>query len=165
LVNSAGLAIHTPALETTEVDFDAVAGLNFKGAYFLTTAVAQGLIDAGKPGSLINITSQMAHVGGIERAVYCGTKHGVEGFTKAMAIEFGPHQIRINTICPTFIKTDFTAASFEDPVRRAWIEDKIKLNRIGEVEDVMGAAVFLASDASSLITGTSLLIDGGWTAD
>ncbi len=165
LVNSAGLARHSPVLETKPEDFDAVSEINLKGAYFLAQTVAQNLIAAKRPGSIMTISSQMAHVGGIDRAVYCGTKHGVEGFTKAMAIEFGPHQIRINTICPTFIKTDFTAASFEDPVRRAWIEDKIKLNRIGEVEDVMGAAVFLASDASSLVTGTSLLIDGGWTAD
>ncbi len=165
LVNSAGLARHGPALETQEPDFDAVSDLNLKGAYFLSRAVAKGLIDAGKPGSLINISSQMAHVGGIERAVYCGTKHAVEGFTKTMAIEWGKQNIRINTICPTFILTPFTQASFDNPERRAWIMDKIKLPRVGEVEDVMGAAVFLASDASAMVTGTSLLIDGGWTAD
>lgn len=165
LLNSAGLARHGPVLETTEPDFDAVSDLNFKGAYFLTRAVAKGLIDAGKPGSLINISSQMAHVGGIERAVYCGTKHGVEGFTKAMAIEWGKANIRVNTICPTFILTAFTQASFDNPERRAWIMDKIKLPRVGEVEDIMGAAVYLASDASAMVTGTSLLIDGGWTAD
>jgi NAD(P)-dependent dehydrogenase (short-subunit alcohol dehydrogenase family) len=105
LVNSAGLARHSPAIETTEADFDAVSALNLKGAYFLTQAVAKGLIAAGKSGSLINITSQMAHVGGVDRAVYCGTKHGVEGFTKAMAIEWGPLGIRVNTVCPTFIRT------------------------------------------------------------
>ena len=165
LVNSAGLARHTPALETTAADYDAVAELNIKGAYFLTRAVAAKLIAAGKPGSLINISSQMAHVGGIDRAVYCATKHAVEGFTKAMAIEWGQHGVRVNTICPTFIKTELTAPTFADPERRAWIEDKIKLNRIGEVEDMMGPVVFLASDASALITGTSLLVDGGWTAD
>ncbi len=165
LLNSAGLARHGPVLDTTEPDFDAVSDLNFKGAYFLTRAVAKGLIEAGKPGSLINISSQMAHVGGIERAVYCGTKHGVEGFTKAMAIEWGKANIRVNTICPTFILTAFTQASFDNPERRAWIMDKIKLPRVGEVEDIMGAAVYLASDASAMVTGTSLLIDGGWTAD
>ncbi|KNG92856.1 SDR family NAD(P)-dependent oxidoreductase [Pseudaestuariivita atlantica] len=165
LLNSAGLARHGPALETTEEDFDAVQSLNFKGAYFLTQAVAKGLIEAGKPGSLINITSQMAQVGGQERAVYCGTKHGVEGFTKAMAIEWGPHQIRVNCIAPTFIVTELTKPTFARPELKAWVEDKIKLGRIGEVEDIMGAVVYLASDASALVTGTSLLVDGGWTAD
>ncbi|MCK8464035.1 SDR family oxidoreductase [Aliiroseovarius sp. S1339] len=165
LVNSAGLAIHSPALDTQETDFDAVSDLNFKGAYFLTTAVAKGLVAAGRPGSLINITSQMAHVGGIDRAVYCGTKHAVEGFTKSMAIEWGPLGIRVNTICPTFIRTPLTEATFENPQRVRWIEEKIKLGRVGEVTDIMGPVVYLASDASALMTGTHMLIDGGWTAD
>ena len=165
LVNSAGLARHGPSLETNEPDFDAVSDLNAKGAYFLTRAVAKGLIEAGKPGSLINISSQMAHVGGIDRAVYCGTKHAVEGFTKAFAIEWGGNGIRVNTICPTFIRTALTEVTFENPERVKWIEEKIKLGRIGEVEDMMGPVVFLASDASALITGTSMLVDGGWTAD
>lgn len=165
LVNSAGLARHSPALDTTEPDFDVVSDLNIKGAYFLTRAVAKGLAEAGKPGSLINISSQMAHVGGIDRAVYCATKHAVEGFTKAMAIEWGPKGIRVNTICPTFILTPLTQATFDNPERAAWIREKIKLGRPGEVEDVMGAVTFLASDASALVTGTSLLVDGGWTAD
>jgi len=165
LVNSAGLAIHSPAIETEEADFDAVADINFKGAYFLTRAVAKGLIAAGKPGSLINITSQMAHVGGIDRAVYCGTKFAVEGFTKAMAIEWGKQGIRVNTICPTFIRTPLTEQTFSNPDRVAWIMEKIKLDRIGEVTDMMGPVVYLASDASALMTGTHLMLDGGWTAD
>lgn len=165
LVNAAGLARHGPAAETLPEDFDAVSALNLKGAYFLTQTVAKKLIAAGRPGSLINISSQMGHVGGIERAVYCATKHAVEGFTKAMAIEFGPHAVRVNTICPTFILTDLTRATFDDPDKRAWIESKIKLPRVGEVEDIMGAAVFLASDAAAMITGTALMIDGGWTAE
>jgi len=165
LVNSAGLAIHSPAIDTREPDFDAVSDLNFKGAYFLTTAVAKGLLAAGKPGSLINITIQMAHVGGIDRAVYCGTKFAVEGFTKAMAIEWGKQGIRVNTICPTFIRTPLTAVTFNNPERVAWIMDKIKLDRVGEVTDIMGPVVYLASDASALMTGTHMLIDGGWTAD
>jgi len=142
-----------------------VSDLNFKGAYFLTTAVAKGLIAAGKPGSLINITSQMAHVGGIDRAVYCGTKHAVEGFTKAFAIEWGKQGIRVNTICPTFIKTPLTEPTFQNPERVKWIMEKIKLDRIGEVTDIMGPVVYLSSDASALMTGTHMLIDGGWTAD
>jgi len=165
LLNSAGMARHSPSMDTTEEDFDAVVDINLKSAYFLSQRVAKGLIKAGKPGSIINISSQMALVGGIERAVYSATKAGVEGFTRGMAIELGPHQIRINTICPTFIVTALTQASFDDPVKREWIESKIKLGRVGEVEDIMGAAVFLASDAAALITGTALVVDGGWTAD
>jgi NAD(P)-dependent dehydrogenase (short-subunit alcohol dehydrogenase family) len=165
LVNSAGLARHSPATETNEADFDAASNLNVKGAYFLTQAVAKGLMAAGKPGSLINISSQMAHVGGLDRAVYCATKHAVEGFTKSMAIEWGKSGIRVNTICPTFILTELTRSTFEQADKRAWIEDKIKLGRVGEVEDLMGAVVYLASQASSLVTGTSMLIDGGWTAE
>lgn len=165
LVNSAGVARHSPAMDTTEDDFDAVAGLNIKGAYFLTRAVARGLKAAQKPGSLINISSQMAHVGGYDRAVYAATKHAVEGFTKSMAIEWGPSKIRVNTICPTFILTDLTRPTFENPERAAWIKEKIKLGRPGEIEDIMGAVVFLASDASALVTGSSLMVDGGWTAE
>jgi NAD(P)-dependent dehydrogenase (short-subunit alcohol dehydrogenase family) len=165
LVNSAGLARHTKAVDTDLYDYDAVMNLNLRGAYFLTRTVAKGLLEAGKPGSLMNITSQMGHVGGIERAVYCASKFGVEGFTKAMAIEFGQDAIRINSIAPTFIRTPLGAVTLQDPEKRKWIEDKIKLNRVGEVEDIMGAVTFLASDASALVTGISLLIDGGWTAD
>ena len=165
LVNSAGTARHSPATETSDTDFDAVSNLNIKGAYFLTRAVAKGLIAAGKQGSLINISSQMAHVGGIDRAVYSATKHAVEGFTKSMAIEWGAHGIRVNTICPTFIRTALTASTFANPERRKWIEGKIKLGRVGEVTDIMGGVAYLASDASALVTGTSLLIDGGWTAE
>ncbi len=165
LVNSAGLAIHSPALETTEADFDAVSNINIKGAYFLTRAVAKGQIAAGKPGSLINITSQMALVGGIDRAVYCATTHAVEGFTKAMAIEWGKQGIRVNTLGPTFVRTPLTEQTFRNPERVAWIMDKIKLGRVGEVTDLMGPVVYLASDASGLMTGSHLSIDGGWTAD
>ena len=165
LVNSAGMARHGPALETTPDDFDAVTGVNLKSAYFLAQAVATGLIAAGKPGSLITISSQMALVGGVDRAVYAATKHAVEGFTKSMAIEWGPQNIRVNTICPTFILTPLTAPTFNRPERRRWIEEKIKLGRVGRVEDIMGAVRFLAADAAALITGSALVVDGGWTAD
>ncbi|MFS4580788.1 SDR family NAD(P)-dependent oxidoreductase [Phaeobacter sp. C3_T13_0] len=165
LVNSAGLARHSPATDTAEDDFDAVVDLNLKGAYFLTRAVAQDLMTAGKPGSLITISSQMAKVGGLDRAVYSATKHAVEGFTKSMAIEWGKAGIRVNTICPTFIVTPLTQSTFDRPERRTWIESKIQLGRIGEVEDIMGGVVYLASDASALITGTALMIDGGWTSE
>ncbi len=165
LVNSAGSARHAAVIDVTEEDFDAVVAINIRAAFFLTRAVAKGLIAAGRPGSLINISSQMAHVGGIDRSVYCATKHAVEGFTKTMAIEWGPHGIRVNTICPTFIRTALTAATFENPERRVWIEERIKLGRVGKVEDIMGAVVYLASDAAALVTGTAQLVDGGWTAD
>jgi len=165
VVNSAGLARHSPAVETQAEDFDAVMNLNVRGAYFLSSYAARALIRAGKPGSIIHISSQMGHVGGVDRAVYCASKHAVEGMVKAMAVEWGKAGIRINTICPTFIRTALTQSTFDNPDRLAWIMDKIKLPRVGEVEDIMGAALFLASDASAMVTGTSMLIDGGWTAD
>lgn len=165
LVNSAGLARHSPAIDTTPEDYDTVTNLNVRAAYFLTRSVAKRLIAEGRPGSLINITSQMAHVGGIDRAVYSATKHAVEGMTKSMAIEWGPHGIRVNTIAPTFIRTALTEQTFANPERAAWIAAKIKLGRLGEVTDIMGPVAFLASDAAALITGTSLIVDGGWTAD
>ncbi|MCC5984824.1 MAG: SDR family oxidoreductase [Rhodobacteraceae bacterium] len=164
LVNAAGMARHSPALDTAEEDFDAVAAVNIKAAYFAAQAVAQGLITAGRPGSIIQISSQMGHVGGIDRAVYCATKHAVEGMTKAMAMEWGPHAIRVNTLCPTFIRTPLTESTFQDPDRRAWVESRIKLGRVGRVEDIMGAVLYLASDAAALVTGSALRVDGGWTA-
>ena len=165
LVNSAGVAKHSPALDTAAENFDAVMDLNLRGAYFLSQTIAKQMIDAGTGGSIINISSQMAHVGGIERSVYCASKFGVEGFTKAMAIEWGQYGVRINTVCPTFVRTALTQKTFDDPDKRAWIMDKIKLGRVAEVEDIMGSVVFLASDAAAMITGASLLVDGGWTAE
>jgi NAD(P)-dependent dehydrogenase (short-subunit alcohol dehydrogenase family) len=165
LVNAAGLARHTPALETTPEDFDAVAAVNLRGAYFLAQAVARGLVAAGRGGSIIQISSQMGHVGGPDRALYCATKHGLEGMTKAMALEWGRHGIRVNTLCPTFIRTPLTEPTFADPARRAWVEAKIPLGRVGRIDDIMGAVIYLASDASALVTGSALLVDGGWTAE
>jgi NAD(P)-dependent dehydrogenase (short-subunit alcohol dehydrogenase family) len=165
LVNSAGMARHGPAVATTPEDYDAAMNLNLRAAYFLTREVAKGLIAAKRGGSLINLTSQMGHVGGPDRAVYAANKHALEGMTKAMAIEWGPHGIRVNTLCPTFIRTPLAEQTLAIPERRAWILSKIKLGRVGEVEDLMGPIVFLASDASALMTGTHLIIDGGWTAE
>ena len=145
-------------------DYDFVADLNIKAALFCAQRVAKGMVEAGIAGSIINISSQMGHVGGPKRALYCATKFAVEGFTKTMALELGPHGIRVNSICPTFILTELTKNSFDDPEMRAVIEDKIALDRVGRLEDVMGAAVFLASDASALMTGSALMLDGGWTA-
>jgi NAD(P)-dependent dehydrogenase (short-subunit alcohol dehydrogenase family) len=165
LVNSAGTARHGSCLETAPEDYDAVMAVNLRGAYFLAQAVARGLVAAGRPGSIITLSSQMGVVGGPERAVYCASKHGIEGFTKAMAIELGPHGIRVNTICPTFIRTPLAEATLARPEMAAWVRSKIKLPRLGEVPDIMGAVLYLASDAGALVTGTALLVDGGWTAD
>jgi NAD(P)-dependent dehydrogenase (short-subunit alcohol dehydrogenase family) len=165
MVNSAGLARHAPALDTTPEDYDAAMALNLRAAYFLTREVARGLIAAGKPGSLINVSSQMGHVGGPDRAVYSANKHALEGMTKSMALEWAPHGIRVNTLCPTFIRTPLAEQTLKDPARRAWILSKIKLGRVGEIEDLMGPVVFLASDASAMMTGTHLIVDGGWTAE
>lgn len=164
MVNSAGIARHATAIDTRMKDYQAVMDVNVRGAFVLSAEAARGMIEAGIQGSIIHISSQMGHVGGPERSVYCASKHALEGMVKAMAIEWGPHKVRINTICPTFIRTPLAAVTLDDPERRAWVESKIKLGRVGEVEDVMGAVAYLAGDASSLVTGTSLLIDGGWTA-
>ena len=164
MVNSAGMGRYGPARDFSTDDFDALMQLNLRGAYFLTQQVGRKLIDAGRPGSLMTISSQMGHVGGIDRSAYCASKFAVEGFTKTMAIEWGQHNIRVNSISPTFIRTALTAKNLDKPELLAWVMQKIKLGRVGNVEDIMGGVVFLASDAAALITGTSLMIDGGWTA-
>lgn len=164
LFNNVGTSRHAQMIDTTEDDFDTVMDVNFRAAYFVAQAVARGMIEAGKGGSIIHTSSQMGHVGGVDRTVYSASKHALEGLSRSMAIELGPHAIRVNTIGPTFIRTPLTEPTFADPEKVAWIMSKIKLDRVGEVEDIMGAVVFLASDASALITGSALLIDGGWTA-
>ena len=143
---------------------NAVMDLNVKATMFVTREVARGLIAAGRPGSIITISSQMGHVGGPKRALYCATKHAVEGMTKALAWELGQHRIRTNTICPTFIETAMTEKMFADPSFRGYVESRIALGRLGKLEDIMGAVVFLASDAAALVTGSALMVDGGWTA-
>lgn len=165
LVNSAGAARHSPAMQTRPEDYDAVMAVNLRAAYFLAQQAALGMRKAGKAGSIIQISSQMGHVGGIERAVYAASKHGIEGMVKSMAIEWGPENIRVNSVCPTFIRTPLTEATFGDPQKLAWIKSKIKLPRVGVVEDIMGAVLYLAGDASGMVTGTSIMVDGGWTAD
>jgi len=163
LCNSAGLARHAPTLDVTPDDYDAVMDINVRAAFFLAQEAARGMKTLGG-GSIIQISSQMGHVGGLDRSVYCGTKHAIEGINKAMAIDLAPHKIRVNSICPTFIRTPLTEQTFSDPAKVVWIEEKIKLGRVGEIEDIMGAVQYLASPASSLVTGTSILVDGGWTA-
>lgn len=165
LVNNAGTNRPKILSEMTAEDYDAVMALNVRAAYFAAQAAADGLIEAKRPGAIINVSSQMGHVGGFNRTVYCASKHAVEGMTKAMAIELAPHGIRVNSIGPTFIETPLAKPYLENLEFKAEVLSKIKLGRIGQVEDLMGAAVFLASDAAALITGTALLIDGGWTAE
>jgi NAD(P)-dependent dehydrogenase (short-subunit alcohol dehydrogenase family) len=164
-VNNAGTNRPKPFVEVPVEDFDAVMNLNVRSAFFAAQAVVRRLLAARKPGSIINVSSQMGHVGGANRTIYCTSKFALEGLTKAMAVELGPHGIRVNTLCPTFIETPMTRPFFENETFRASVLSKIKLGRIGQVEDLTGAIVFLASDASSLMTGSALLVDGGWTAD
>lgn len=164
LLNNAGTNRPSLITEMQDADLDAVVDLNVKATMFVTREVARGLIAAGRPGSIITVSSQMGHVGGPRRALYCATKHAVEGMTKALAWEFGPHGIRINTVCPTFIETAMTRQMFADAQFRSYVESRIALGRIGRLEDVMGAIVFLAGDAAAMVTGSALMVDGGWTA-
>jgi NAD(P)-dependent dehydrogenase (short-subunit alcohol dehydrogenase family) len=165
LVNNAGTNRPRTFLDVTEDDYDAIAGLNLRAAYFVAQAVSRKMAAAGSGGSIINISSQMGHVGGQNRTVYCMTKHGIEGLTKAMAIDLAPLGIRVNSIGPTFIETPLTRPFFQNVAFREDVLRKIKLGRLGTVEDLMGAVVFLAGDAAALVTGTAMVVDGGWTAE
>jgi NAD(P)-dependent dehydrogenase (short-subunit alcohol dehydrogenase family) len=165
LINNAGTNRPKPMWEVSEEDYDAVYDLNVKSAFFVAQACAQKMMADGVKGSLIHMTSQMGHVGGPNRSLYCGSKWALEGMNKAFSLDLAPHGIRSNTIAPTFIETPLTKPFFDDLAFKAHVLSKIKLGRIGQVEDLMGAILFLASDASALMTGTSMVIDGGWTAD
>jgi NAD(P)-dependent dehydrogenase (short-subunit alcohol dehydrogenase family) len=165
LLNNAGTNRPKPFADVSEEDYDAVLGLNLRAAFFVAQSVTQRMIDASLRGSVIHMGSQMGHVGGPRRSLYCASKWGLEGLSKAMALDLAPHGIRSNTIAPTFIETPMTRPFFEDKVFLASVLEKIKLGRLGTVEDLMGVVVFLASDASALMTGTSLIVDGGWTAE
>ena len=165
LVNNAGTNRPKPMFDVTYGDYDAVMDLNVKAAFFVTQAAVREMLAAGTRGSLIHIGSQMGHVGGPNRSLYCASKWALEGMSKAFALDLAAAGIRSNTIAPTFIETPLTRPYFEDPAFLAAVLARIKLGRLGQVEDVMGAVVYLASDASALVTGTSLIVDGGWTAD
>jgi len=164
LVNNAGVNKPGPMVDVTVEDFDFIMDINVRAAYFVAQTVLLGMIEAGRGGSIINTSSQMGLVGGIDRTVYCASKFAIEGLTRALAVEAGSHRIRVNTICPTFVRTPLTAPTFANPERVKWIEDKIELGRVAEIEDMMGPVVFLASEAAAMITGSSLVVDGGWTA-
>jgi NAD(P)-dependent dehydrogenase (short-subunit alcohol dehydrogenase family) len=165
LVNNAGTNRPAPFLEVTVEDFDAIMTLNVRAAYFVAQAVARRLVEAKRPGSIINVSSQMGHVGAARRTVYCASKHAMEGFTKAMAIELAPHKVRVNSLGPTFLETPMTRPFFQNEAFRNEVLGKIKLGRLGQLTELTGAIVFLASDASSLMTGSALVLDGGWTAE
>jgi NAD(P)-dependent dehydrogenase (short-subunit alcohol dehydrogenase family) len=164
LLNNAGANRIRAITDVTEEDYDAVLNLNLKAALFVAQAVAKGLLSAGKPGSIINVSSQMGLTGGGGRSLYSASKWALEGLTKCMAIDLAPHGIRVNTICPTWIETALTRPLLEDPKTRDWVFSKIKLGRLGRMEELSGPLLLLASDASSLMTGSSLVVDGGWTA-
>ncbi len=165
LVNNAGMNRPKMLPDVTIDDFDTIMGLNVRAAFFMAQTVATRLMEAKVPGSIINISSQMGHVGAARRTVYCTSKHAMEGFTKAMAIELAPHNVRVNSIGPTFLETPMTRPFFQNKAFREEVLSKIKLGRLGQLEELTGAIVFLASDASSLMTGSALVLDGGWTAE
>lgn len=165
LVNNAGMNRPKPLTDVTTDDYDAVMGLNVRAAIFVAQTVAQKMLDNGVQGSIINMSSQMGHVGAANRTLYCASKWAIEGFSKALAIELAPHGIRVNTVCPTFIETPMTAPMLADKAFMANVLTKIKLGRVGQPEDIVGGVIYLASRASSLVTGSSLMIDGGWTAE
>ncbi|MBB5216151.1 SDR family NAD(P)-dependent oxidoreductase [Parapusillimonas granuli] len=164
VVNNAGT--NRPALisDVADADLDDVIDLNVKAAFYVTREAVRLMRENSLRGSIINVSSQMGHVGGPKRTVYCATKHAIEGFSKALALELGPASIRVNTICPTFIETEMTKDMLNDPSFKEFVESKIALGRMGRLEDIMGAVVFLAGDASAMITGSAIMIDGGWTA-
>lgn len=164
LVNNAGTNRPRPLSDITPEDYDVILGLNLKAAIFVLQAVTRRMLAQGVAGSIINMSSQMGHVGAANRSLYCASKWALEGFTKTAAIELGPKGIRVNTICPTFIDTPLTRPYFTDSAFRNEVLSKIKLGRLGTVDDIIGAAIFLASDASGLMTGSALMLDGGWSA-
>lgn len=165
LVNNAGTNQPVTFLDVTEAQYDTIMTLNVRASYFVAQAVARRLVAVGQPGSIINVSSQMGHVGAAIRTVYCASKWAMEGMTRAMAVDLAPHGIRVNTLCPTFIETPLASRFLASEKFRTEVLSKIKLGRVGQVGDLTGAFVYLASDASSLMTGTSMIIDGGWTAD
>jgi len=168
LLNNAGMNIPEPFVDVSEAHLDDMISLNVRAAFLVSQAAVRKMLqhpDRRKQGgSIVHMTSQMGRVGAERRTVYCMAKHAIEGLTKAMAVELAPENIRVNAIAPTFLETPMTASFFADPEFRNWVISRIPLGRIGRMDEVTGAIIFLASPAASLITGTSLAVDGGWTA-
>jgi NAD(P)-dependent dehydrogenase (short-subunit alcohol dehydrogenase family) len=163
LVNNAGVSPENMAVDFTEADFDLTVNVNLKGTFFVSQAVGRNMI-ARRSGAIVNIGSQAGRVALPGEPVYCMSKAGIDHLTRCLAVEWGPHNVRVNAVAPTFIHTDGTAAVLGDPQGYAKVLAKIPLGRTGEPMDVAGAVVFLASPAARMISGASLLIDGGWTA-
>jgi NAD(P)-dependent dehydrogenase (short-subunit alcohol dehydrogenase family) len=163
LVVSAGANVPQALLDVSDDQLDSLLALNVRATFVTLQAAARRMVRDGG-GSIVLISSQMGHVGAEDRSVYCTTKHAIEGLTKAAAVELAPRRVRVNAVAPTFVETPMTAPFFADEGFRAAVERRIPLGRLGRVEDVTGAVVYLASDAAALVTGTSLLVDGGWTA-
>ena len=163
LVNNAGINIPRDALEVTEADWDRVLDVNLKGLFFLSQRVARHMVEAGG-GKIVNMASQNGVIGYYRRAAYCSSKAGVVNLTRVLALEWAPHHVNVNAVGPTFILTPLTQSTFDDPVLREDVLKRIPLGRVGQPEDVVGAVVFLSSPAADLITGHTLLVDGGWTA-
>ena len=164
LVNNAGTNIPEPFGAVTEAHYDTIFDINVRAAFFVAQAIVDKMKAAGIRGSIINMSSQMGHVGAVNRTVYCASKHALEGLTKAMAVELAPAGIRVNTVAPTFIETPMTKPFFENAAFRDSVLKSIPLGRIGALNDVTGAVIFLASQAAALITGSCIKVDGGWTA-
>jgi NAD(P)-dependent dehydrogenase (short-subunit alcohol dehydrogenase family) len=163
LVNNAGMNIPEDFVEVSEEHLDGILNLNVKGAFLVAQAAVRRMVATGG-GSIVNMSSQMGHIGSPRRSVYCMSKHAIEGLTKALAVELAPQGIRVNSVAPTFAETPMTRPFFADLAFRDAVLSQIPIGRLAKVEDVMGAIVFLASPAAAMITGTSLLVDGGWTA-
>jgi 2-deoxy-D-gluconate 3-dehydrogenase len=163
LVNNAGVNIPKEALDVTEADWNSVLDVNLKGLFFLSQRVARAMVETGG-GKMVNMASQNGVIGYYKRAAYCSSKAGVVNLTRVLALEWAPHKINVNAVGPTFILTPLTQSTFDDPDMRQDLLNRIPLGRVGQPEDVVGAVVFLSSPAADLITGHTLLVDGGWTA-
>ena len=163
LVNNAGINIPQEFLDVDVATFDKIFSINIRGAFFVAQSVARRMRAAGKRGAIVNVTSQAGHVGLIRRTVYCATKHALEGLTKAMAIELAP-DIRVNSVAPTFVETPMTKPFLEEPAFKAYVDSNLLVEGVGTTADVAAAVLYVASPAARLMTGTSLVIDGGWTA-